>query len=277
MNNLMDDQRDSAITSLFKGAVPLQERTSSLSEQYRNAKPFPHVVIDDAFSPQILHSLIQEISAMSADEWVSVDKDTRERTLRMHTPWIMGPAGTDFLKMIHSAAFLQLLGRITGISHLLPDPYLLGGGYALMQAGDYFHVHADRSSAYDTGLMRRLAMIVFLNEFWLPQFGGELELWNDKATRCEASFEPVFNRAVIFEVKFPNYHGVPRKICCPDGMKRKSMQIYFHTVAPEGSIKAHTTVFAPRTHGTNRIGVRGMIKEIAPPFLVKWMRRRKHA
>lgn len=74
MNNLMDDQRDSAITSLLKGAVPLQERTCSLSEQYRNAKPFPHVVIDNAFSPQILHSLIQEISAMSADEWVSVDK-----------------------------------------------------------------------------------------------------------------------------------------------------------------------------------------------------------
>jgi len=113
------------------------------------------------------------------------------------------------LSIVHAAGFLHFLSEITGIPQLLPDPYLLGSGYAQMRRGDYFNVHSDRNVAYDTGMLRRLAMIVFLNKSWPADYHGKLELWNHEATSCDATIEPLFNKTIIFEVANPNYHGFP--------------------------------------------------------------------
>ena len=227
--------------------------------------------MDDLFPDAMLNALLPEIDGMQQNQWKNVDQDPRERTLRMKSAVEIGAAGERFLNVVHSAAFLHLLSEITGIQNLLPDPYLLGGGYAAMRRGDYFNVHSDRSVAYDTGLTRRLAMIVFLNKEWLPQYHGQLELWNPDAKTCEVFIEPSFNKTALFEVAFPNYHGVPIPLECPVDRSRQSFILYYHTVGIDGKrdVTPHTSLFAPRTHGTNRLTMRSVLRDITPPVLTR--------
>jgi Rps23 Pro-64 3,4-dihydroxylase Tpa1-like proline 4-hydroxylase len=271
----MQDDLTAAFSSLLADKINLTRRIDEMQTTYRTAKPFPHLVIDDLFAPAVLDALLAEMSEMGRDKWKQVDNDSRERTLRMRSAAEMGPAGSKLLSIVHSAGFLYFLSEITGISQLLPDPYLLGSGYAQMRRGDYFSVHSDRNVAYDTGMMRRLAMIVFLNKAWRPEYNGKLELWNRDATSCDATVEPFFNKTVIFEVADPNYHGVPVPLACPADRSRQSFILYYHTVAMPGQplVKPHTSLFAPRTHGTNRVTMRQIAREIVPPVLVRALRK----
>ena len=269
----------SELTTVFKNLlvdkVDLRCPVEELSASYRDAKPFPHVVIDDLFAPPVLEALLAEMAGMGGEKWKQVDQDSRERTLRMKSAAHMGPAGERLLGIVHSAAFLYFLSEVTGIPSLLPDPYLNGGGYAQMRRGDYFNVHSDRNVAYDTGMLRRLALIVFLNKDWRADYEGRLELWNHEATRCEATVEPLFNKTVIFEVANPNYHGVPVPLACPSDRMRRSFIVYYHTVGKPGDaeVKPHTSLFAPRSHGTNRMTPRQFARDVTPPFLVRWLRK----
>jgi Rps23 Pro-64 3,4-dihydroxylase Tpa1-like proline 4-hydroxylase len=259
---------------LLNGNVHVPGGIEPLKSIYANARPFPHVAIDNFFPDELLEPLLTEIAGMERTKWKKVENDSRERTIRMRSAMELGPAGTHLLSILHSAEFLYLLSEITGIWQLIPDPYLQGAGYAIMRRGDYFHVHADRSIAYDTGLTRRLALIVFLNKSWKPEYEGKLELWNDKATLCEASVEPVFNRTIIFEVKHPNYHGVPVPLACPPDRTRQSFLLYYHTVGRDGAVvKPHTSIFAPRSHGTNRATARSWLRDLVPPVLTRAFRK----
>jgi hypothetical protein len=172
--------------------------------------------------------------------------------------------------LLHSPSFLYLLSEITGVWQLLPDPYLQGAGYAVMQRGDFFTIHSDRNVAYETGLTRRFAMIIFLNKSWEPSYKGQLQLWNSDLTRCDVSIEPIFNRTVIFEVADPNYHGVPDPIACPPDRSRQSFIVYYHTVGIDGKSEAHprTSLFAPNFYREDP-KLRTFVREVMPPVLLK--------
>jgi hypothetical protein len=257
------------------GKVQLPARVEDIRLAYKNANPFPHVVLDNLFFDRSLDPLLTEISQMAQEQWVNVDRDPRERTVRMRSAGEMGDAGIHLLSIVHSAAFLHLLSEITGVEHLLPDPYLQGGGFAIMRRGDYFDVHADRNVAYQMGLTRRLAMIIFLNKSWKPEYNGQLELWSPDGKRREVSIDPIFNRTALFEVAYPNFHGVPAPLACPSDRMRQSFIVYYHTagVPQQHGEKPHTTIFAPGFYGKQRATVRSIVREVIPPFMLRLARR----
>jgi hypothetical protein len=258
------------LSSVFADRIRLPARIEQLRASYRNTAPFPHVVIDNLFAPDILDPLLTEMAALQENQWLLVEALPHERLRRMRSAVDLGPAGSQMVSLVHSAAFLYLLSEITGVWQLLPDPYLQGAGYATMRPGDFFQVHSDRNVAYDTGLSRRLAMIVFLNKAWDPGYNGELELWNDAATRCEVSVEPFFNRTILFEVADPNYHGVPDPIACPEGQSRQSFIVYYHTVGTdEKSVRTpRTSTFAPSFYREDP-RFRSFARQVTPPVLLK--------
>jgi 2OG-Fe(II) oxygenase superfamily len=265
----------SDIRDILADKVRLPDRLEEIGSSYREARPFPHVVLDGLFTDETLDPLLSEISGMADEQWVNVDRDPRERTVRMRSAAEIRGAGERLLSIVHSAAFLYLLTEITGVGELLPDPYLQGGGFAVMRRGDYFDVHADRNVAYETGLMRRLAMIIFLNKSWKTEYEGQLELWSHDGKRKEAAIDPIFNRTVLFEVAFPNYHGVPVPLACPVDRTRQSFIVYYHTAgaAKSPGREPHTTIFAPRYYGTPSSTVRTIVREVMPPFMMRLARK----
>jgi hypothetical protein len=262
-------------SALFADKLRLPQRIEAMRETYRSGVPFPHVILDDLFAPALLDSVLAEMAAMSAEQWRVVETRSVEKIRRMRSGVEVGSAGAQLVSLVHSASFLYLLSEITGIWQLLPDPYLQGAGYAAMQRGDFFNVHSDRNIAYDTGLTRRLAMIVFLNKEWDPKYHGQLELWNDSGTRCDVSVDPLYNRTILFEVADPNYHGVPTPIDCPAGRSRQSFIVYYHTVGIDGKseVTPHSSLFAPGFYREPDSPLRTFAREVTPPLLVKAARK----
>jgi hypothetical protein len=262
-------------SALFADKISLPKPIEELRQIYGSGAPFPHIILDGLFAPNLLDPVLAEMAAMSGKQWRVVESGSLERMRRMRSGVELGAAGAQLVSLVHSASFLYLLSEITGIWQLLPDPYLQGAGYAAMKRGDFFKVHSDRNIAYDTGLTRRLAMIVFLNKEWDTKYGGQLELWNDAGTQCDVTIDPLYNRTILFEVADPNYHGVPKPIDCPSDRSRQSFIVYYHTVGIDGKseVKPHSSLFAPSFYREPVSLLRSLGREVTPPVLVKAARK----
>lgn len=253
-------------------AIALPQSVETYAEAYRKAKPFPYVVIDDLFSSALLDRLVAEIPPVSADFWVHHDHEHEEK-YGQRSAVELGPVGFQLTGLLHSANFLYFLSELTGIWQLLPDPYLQGGGYSLMPEGAKFDVHVDRNTAYETGLVRRVGLIIYLNKDWKPDYGGQLELWNSDGTHCEIAIDPLFNRTAIFEIGDRNYHGVPRAIAAPGARSRNSFLVYFHTACAGSEIIPHSSIYAPVRFQPKQPALRKVIKDLVPPFLFRRIKK----
>jgi hypothetical protein len=263
-----------SITSLLSERINLPENIDRLSYTFKNAKPYPHISIDNMFSGEELDKLIQEIPPIADDHFVH-ENDERLHTYNLRSAVELGETGFQLTAFLHSAAFLYFLSELTGIWQLLPDPYLQGAGYHVMPRGGKFDVHADRNTAYETGLHRRLSLIIYLNKNWKPEYGGQFELWNSDATRCEGVVEPIFNRTVIFEITDQNFHGVPRRIACPEGRSRDCFLVYYHTAqsASKSDAPPHTSIYAPSLYRKNGSALRKLVRDVTPPIMLRTFQR----
>jgi Rps23 Pro-64 3,4-dihydroxylase Tpa1-like proline 4-hydroxylase len=129
---------------------------------------------------------------------------------------------------LNSGSFLEFLHRLTGIL-LLPDPYFQEGGYHLVGNGGRLAPHADFSHHY-LGMERRVNLLLYLNDGWKDEYGGHLELYDEKI-RLVVKIAPIFNRCVIFNTSKTSFHGHPHPMTLPDGVWRRSLAMYYYTGA----------------------------------------------
>jgi hypothetical protein len=137
---------------------------------------------------------------------------------------------------------------LTAIPSLLPDPYFTGGGFHETTRGGKLGVHADFRINEQLHLHRRLNVIVYLNERWEHDWKGQLELWSRDMKRKVKEVEPIFNRAVVFNTDETSYHGHPDPLETPDGVKRRSIALYYYTAsrAIYDEIPNTSTMYAAR-------------------------------
>lgn len=261
-------------TSVFGGKLYLPSNVQELRAEYENAKPFPHLVLDGLVDPGLLDAVAEQMPSMEEKNWVHEDDEHLDK-FNLRSAVELPRPGFDLAAMLHSANFLYFLSELTGIENLLPDPYLQGSGYHVVPRGGHFDVHSDRNVAYATGLTRRLAMIIYLNKDWKHEYGGQLELWNSDASQCETVIEPEFNKAVIFQVADPNYHGLPSTVACPPGRSRNSFAVYYHTVGNEGQrdFTPHSSLYAPNSHQRTKMTFSGLLKDITPPIVLRKLKK----
>jgi Rps23 Pro-64 3,4-dihydroxylase Tpa1-like proline 4-hydroxylase len=259
-----------SIANVLSNKLRLSADTTALHESWISAKPFKHIILDDIFDAGLLERVCREIPRIDDEIWVH-ESDDHIKQINHRSPVTLSESASELVTLLHSAAFLYLLSEITGIWELLPDPYLQGASYHVVPRGGFFKVHADRSMAYSTGLHRRLALMLYLNKCWKPEYGGQFELWNETGTQREKSVEPIFNRCLIFEVTETSYHGLPVPVACPPGQTRNSFAVYYHTVAKveNGKIKDHTSVYAPASYRQSSFSVGKLARDLTPPLLLR--------
>ena len=102
------------------------------------------------------------------------------------------------LAWLNSATFLDFLEDLTGIQGLIADTRLLGGGLHQIGRGGKLDVHADFNYFEATRLHRRLNVLLYSNDGWNAEWGGQLELWTRDMSYCQRSIDPIYNRMVIF-------------------------------------------------------------------------------
>jgi 2OG-Fe(II) oxygenase superfamily len=262
-------QTPTGILSLLEETVFLPAPTEELEACYHTAEPFPHLIIDNMFPEHTLDKVLEEIPGLEEDTWIH-DKDARQVKSNLRSATELGEAGFQFSSLLHSAKFLYLLSELTGIWGLLPDPYLGGAGYHVVPSGGHFDVHADRNVDPMTGLKRRLAMLIYLNKSWKSEYGGQLELWDKTASRCEKVIEPVYNRVVIFEIGDLHFHGV--KPVLSDTRTRKSFAVYYHTVGDK-ELRPHTSIYTPVFYQAKEPIYKRVLDEATPPLVLRGIRR----
>jgi len=266
------DLDQSVILSVLREKLNVTENLSVLAQRYKSAKPFPHIVFDNLFSDDLLDRLVEEMPAIDKKKWVESD-DEHLTEFNLRSAVELGETGYRFSSFLHSAGFLYFLSEITGIFQLLPDPYLQGSGYHILPRGAKFDVHADRNTAYETGLTRRLSLITYLNKSWPHEYGGQLELWNADGSRCEAVIEPIFNRTILFEIGDQYFHGVPAQVACPQGRSRNSWVAYYHTAAFGTQAAPHTSIYSPSFYQSRRRNFIELAKDLTPPIIFRALRK----
>jgi Rps23 Pro-64 3,4-dihydroxylase Tpa1-like proline 4-hydroxylase len=73
-----------------------------------------------------------------------------------------------------------------------------GGGLHQTGPRGRLDVHVDFNYIAARRLHSRLNILIYFNDGWLPEWGGQLKLWNSEVSECVHSIDPIFNRYVIF-------------------------------------------------------------------------------
>lgn len=219
---------------------------AALASTYRSAEPFPHIAIDGLFDDALLARLLALFPPPGGLEWVAFDNSLEKKLGYHHRSESQLPGEIrDFLYAMNSPAMLLFLQELTGIQGLIPDPYFGGGGLHQIERGGFLKVHADFNWHPLLRLDRRLNMLIYLNEDWLEEYGGQLELWNAEGTSSEKTIAPLFNRTVIFSTTDRSFHGHPHPLNCPPDRTRKSISLYYYTNGrpEEERSSPHDTLF----------------------------------
>lgn len=262
----------------FLPLARMKEISVSGNAIYANAKPYPHIVLDNFFDPEIVEDVLKEFPDPNAIRWQRFD-NANEIKLASATDASFGALTRLFFYHLNSSTFLEFLSRITGIDNLIPDPQFEGGGLHQIVRGGKLGVHADFNKHRIYGLDRRLNLLLYLNKDWREEYGGHLQLWDKDMTRCEARVAPLFNRVMVFGTTDFTYHGHPDPLQCPEGMSRKSLALYYFTNGrPAEEVSGeHSTLFKARSpedlRTTPAQRVRRLARDLVPPIIMRQLER----
>lgn len=258
--------------------LKLNATTQVLRRTYASNAPCRHLIFDDFFEPDRLRRLLQEIKAATSKDWVHHSTDNINK-FGQRSALTLGEEGTALVSFLHAAPFLYFLSEVTGIWNLLPDPYLHGAGLSVVPKGAKFDVHIDRNADSTIGLVRRLAIMIYLNERWTSEDGGCLELWDPTGTTLVKTIAPTFNRVLLMEITETGYHGI-NTVMEQSGRSRYSFMLYYGTAgSPLGKeLGVHSSIYAPLCYQP-KTGLRSFLSRSLPSLLTAgfrdWTSRRR--
>lgn len=239
-------------SELDRLSVPVMENADIYRREFTTALPFRHICMDDFLEAGFAARLLGEFPSFDRRLAINEGGDTGGKSVNTKIRDI-SPAYEELYGFISSRPFLEFMSRLSGIPDLLLDPKMFGGGTHENRHGQELDPHIDFNYAEEHGLHRRLNLIVYLNKDWKTEWGGAIEIHSNPrlpdANRIRA-FDPLFNRAVMFETNEISWHGFPR-IQLPEAERhrsRKSISIYLYTRnRPEGEIApSHGTFYVQR-------------------------------
>jgi len=222
----------------------------TLTEKFRQAQPFPHIVIENLFDDTTLQQVADAFYPTEDPRWHRFADPRRETKLastsERHLPLVI----QQFIRELNAEQFLTQISALTNIPGLIPDPYLFGAGMHMIVPGGKLAIHADFNKHPIMNVDRRLNLLVYLNQDWHESYGGHLELWDRSMQSCEQRILPVFNRTVLFLTDDFSFHGHPEPLTCPEHRVRKSIGMYYYTNGrPAHELRAsgkHNTLFQDR-------------------------------
>ena len=214
----------------------MNDLADRLHEEFKNAEPFPHVVIDNFFPQNVAERIGSSFPGINDIDWKFEGPGDSKHSGDKHIEKV----GTsdeekfpEFIRFImmqfQSGIFCKFLDRLTGFEHLAPDPSHHGCGLHSTGSGGRLMLHIDASRHPNKDLNQLINVIYYCSPGWDPEWGGGLELWNEDATKCVRKVDPIFNRMIVFYTAGRSWHGHPRPVTCPVERRRNSLALYYYT------------------------------------------------
>jgi hypothetical protein len=227
-------------------------RAAEYREAFLQAHPFKHVVIEGFFDPLFADQLLREFPRFDPNLATNEGGQAGGKAVNTKIREI-SPAYEKLYEVIAGKPFLDLVSRISGVPDLILDPTMYGGGTHENLHGQELDPHVDFNYDQSRQLHRRLNLIVYLNKDWRTEWGGAIEIHSNPRKPFEnriTSYDPLFNRCVMFETNEYSWHAFPAINLPGDRrhLSRKSISIYLYTrerpaeeIAPE-----HGTFYVQR-------------------------------
>jgi len=215
----------------------LEQDVERLHADYQSAQPYPHIVIENFLEPEAIKSAIAEFPALDPgwNNYLHVN----ERKFSNTDPSTWGPTLQRILDELNSPRFVQFVGNLLGVDNLIADPSLEGGGLHQSTKGGFLNIHADFTvHPHHRNWQRRANILLYLNDDWKPEYGGDLEMWSTDMKECVKKVSPVANRALIFTTDATSFHGHPEPMRCPEGVARQSLALYYFTVEEDPMVRS---------------------------------------
>jgi len=229
--------------------LPIEKWSSRLPvlrREYRQNQPIPHILLTDFFDPSLIRAAAAEFPDPCNHAWTHYQHHN-ENKLGMAKRELFPRSLAEITDELNSPEFIEWLSYLTGISGLISDPSLEGGGLHQSSRGGFLNVHTDFSHHhYQKSWRRRINLILYLNEGWREDWGGAIELWDSRMQRCVAKYAPLLNHALIFNTTEGSLHGFPEPLTCPAGRCRNSLALYYYTVDAVPTHQVRSTSYRAR-------------------------------
>ncbi|EED30745.1 conserved hypothetical protein [gamma proteobacterium NOR5-3] len=228
----------------------LNTESGDLGRAYQDAQPYPHVIIDAACDADRLRASIPAVL-----ERLSHGADSSGDLIFAKNKFVdseFAAVTTDLSELrddLLSKRFAVWLSRLVG-EEVFVDPAFYGGGLHAGGAGSFLDMHTDFSfHPQHLNWRRRLNILLYLNDDWLPMHGGELLLQDIKDEGMEPKqVAPIFNRLVVMETGSQTLHGYD-PISFPEGHYRMSIAAYAYSLEDQECASPQSTVWYPRKGG----------------------------
>jgi Rps23 Pro-64 3,4-dihydroxylase Tpa1-like proline 4-hydroxylase len=212
----------------------LVARAREARDRYRDARPYPHAVLDGFLGALLAEELATSFPRPEHPGWIR--RDHEEQAGRLGQLQRSNFTGVDprlrhLLAELNGMVFLDFLEALTGIKGLIPDPHFHGAGLSLTLPGGHLALHADFNRDHTRHLTRKVTILYYLGRDWSPEWGGALELWDEALMQCEASYLPVLDRLIVMAHGDTYWHGHPAPLACPADRFRASVTAYYYVAA----------------------------------------------
>ena len=227
---------------LLRSLKSIVDLSQDVAEQARQAfllaEPYPHVVLDGLWQDDFLRAVAQEIPTIQ--HWSGEKNFFGSVQKRWLSDWERFPPMTyDFLSVLNSDDFCELVSKVTSEKNITADPYLEGGGVHSTGPGGFLRMHADFNWHQRLQLLRRVNVLIYLNSDWQDSYSGDLLMAQkqpDGSLAVEKRISPIFNRTVIFITDDQSLHGHPEPLTCPEHIRRNSIATYYYQDTSEATL-----------------------------------------
>lgn len=207
------------------------QQKDAFAQIFAQAQPCRHVVIEDFLVPEVANQLFEHFPPFETlnvkRKSINEDKAEDYHFERWH------PVFSRVRDAVQSVEFCTWMSEVTGVDGLHSTDDSLGSGLHQGKNGSFVDVHVDVNMNPEKGLWRRINLLIYLNRYWKPEYGGDLELWDVEMKNCIKKIPPYHNVAVIFYTDDNSPHGYSR-IHVPENESRKSFYTYYYTPIGEG-------------------------------------------
>lgn len=189
-----------------------------------STEPFDHISAQGLFSNEILEQVLSVFPALDDSHWKRYGAPTEAGKMEMSDPEGWPPLIAEVLQVMTGEEMADQMSKSFGIPNLIGSTY--GGGLHCSPIGARLAMHTDFTHHPDTGLFRRLNLLIFLNKGWEESWGGGLYL----GRRREVLVPPQFNQLGVFATSSKSAHGHP--VEWKHGQPRRSLAAYFYSPEP---------------------------------------------
>ena len=211
-----------------------------LREKYQQSGLINYLIIDNLLPNPVASKLnfdfpkeqeLNHLNAPQENKFVGVYFSDKQKLVQ------------ECLYAFQEQSVLKIISQITNIKNLIGDPELYAGGVSSMSKGCFLNPHIDNSHDRNLENFRRLNLLYYVNENWIPsEDGGELVLYPKGIKNKQEEIPCKFNRLVIMRTDNKSIHGV-KEILSKNNRRKCISNYYFSKNSPSGKSYYHSTSF----------------------------------